>query len=43
VLCNLLGTDVETGELPDDMELIGNMVKDICFRNAVHYFGIEPA
>ena len=43
VLCNLLGTDVENGEMPDDVELIGNMVKDICFRNAVHYFGIEPA
>lgn len=43
VLCNILGTDVEKGELPGDMELIGNMVKDICFRNAVRYFGIEPA
>ena len=43
VLCNLLGNDIENGELPDDMELIGNMVKDICFRNAVNYFGIEPA
>jgi glucuronate isomerase len=43
VLCNLLGTDVENGEMPDDKELIGNMVKDICFRNAVQYFGIEPA
>ena len=43
VLCNLLGTDVENGELPDQMELIGSMVKDICFRNAVQYFGIEPA
>jgi glucuronate isomerase len=43
VLCNLLGTDVENGEIPNDMELIGNMVKDICFRNAVQYFGIEPA
>jgi glucuronate isomerase len=43
VLCNLLGTDVENGELPDDMEMIGNMVKDICFRNAVQSFGIEPA
>jgi glucuronate isomerase len=40
VLCNVLGTDVENGEMPDDMELIGNMVKDICFRNAVSYFGI---
>ena len=43
VLCNLFGTDVENGEMPDDMELIGNMVKDICFRNAVQYFGIESA
>ena len=41
VLCNLLGNDVENGELPDDTELIGSMVKDICFRNAVAYFGIE--
>jgi len=43
VLCNVLGTDVENGEMPYDIELIGNMVKDICFRNAVQYFGIEPA
>jgi glucuronate isomerase len=41
VLCNLLGNDVENGELPDDMELLGGMVKDICFRNAEAYFGIN--
>ncbi len=41
LLCNLLGTDVENGEMPDEMELIGNMVKDICFRNAVQYFGVD--
>ncbi len=41
VLCNLLGEDVEKGELPGDMDLIGNMVMDICFRNAVRYFGID--
>ena len=41
VLCNLLGTDVENGELPNDMELIGGMVQDICYHNAVNYFGIE--
>lgn len=41
VLCNLLGNDVENGELPGDMDLLGGMVKDICFRNAVAYFGIE--
>jgi glucuronate isomerase len=41
VLCNLLGNDVENGELPDDRDLIGGMVRDICFRYAVAYFGIE--
>ena len=41
VLCNLLGTDVENGELPNDMELLGGMVQDICYNNAVKYFGIE--
>jgi glucuronate isomerase len=40
VLCNLLGTDVENGELPHDMDLIGAMVQDICYRNAVTYFGL---
>jgi glucuronate isomerase len=37
-LCNLLGTDMENGEIPYDMELVGNMVCDICYTNAVHYF-----
>ncbi len=41
VLCNLLGTDVENGELPHDIDLIGGMVQDICYRNAVNYFGID--
>ncbi|MCK5485830.1 MAG: glucuronate isomerase, partial [Desulfobacterales bacterium] len=41
ILCNLLGDDVENGELPHDIELIGNIVKDICYRNAVDYFDIE--
>jgi glucuronate isomerase len=38
ILCNMLGNDVENGELPADMQLIGNMVKDICYKNAVNYF-----
>ena len=41
VLCNLLGVDVDNGEIPNDVPLIGEMVKDICFRNAVNYFGIK--
>jgi glucuronate isomerase len=39
LLCNLLGQDVERGLIPHDMELLGNMVRDICFRNARAYFG----
>ena len=39
ILCNLLGKDVERGELPDDLELLGDMVKDICYYNAERYFG----
>ncbi len=37
-LCNLLGNDVENGEIPHDMELLGKMVEDICFNNATAYF-----
>ena len=38
ILCNLIGTWVENGEYPDDMERLGAMVQDICYRNAVNYF-----
>ncbi|HEY5284751.1 MAG TPA: glucuronate isomerase [Polyangia bacterium] len=38
LLCDLLGGDVEKGLLPDDIELLGNMVQDICYRNARTYF-----
>jgi len=39
-LCNLLGTDMERGELPNDFELVGGMVERICFQNAAAYFGL---
>ncbi len=38
ILCNLLGTDVENGEIPADMELLGRMVENISFNNAKNYF-----
>lgn len=41
VLCNIIGTWVVDGEIPYDIELLGNMTKDICFNNAKEYFGIE--
>lgn len=37
VLCNVLGREMENGELPDDEPLVGGMVEDICFGNAVRY------
>lgn len=41
ILCNLLGGWVENGEYPADEPALEEMVKDICYRNAVNYFGIE--
>lgn len=38
ILCNLIGTDVENGELPNDVELLGEIVSDICYNNAKQYF-----
>ncbi len=40
VLCNLFGTDIENGELPGDFDLIGSTIRDICYHNAVNYFGM---
>lgn len=39
ILCNMLGEWIENGEVPYDMQLIGGMVKDICYNNAKDYFG----
>ncbi|MBV7530310.1 glucuronate isomerase [Chitinophaga sp. sic0106] len=39
LICDMLGEEMEKGEIPDDMELVGNMVKDICYNNASNYFG----
>jgi len=41
ILCNMLGNDVEAGLLPNDLDLLGKMVEDICFNNARNYFPME--
>lgn len=38
ILCNLIGNDVENGELPADTEWLGKMVENICYFNALKYF-----
>ena len=41
ILCELIGGWVENGEYPDDKKRLGKMVEDICYRNAVRYFGFD--
>ncbi|NJO88771.1 MAG: glucuronate isomerase [Chloroflexia bacterium] len=41
ILCNLLGNDVENGEIPNDMTLLGGMVENICYNNAKNYFKFD--
>ena len=38
VLCNKVGAWVEKGEAPNDMNLLGGMIENICYNNAVNYF-----
>jgi glucuronate isomerase len=40
VLCNLIGADMENGLIPDSDDLVGPMIRDICYRNAKHYLGL---
>jgi len=40
LLCGMLGEDVAEGALPHDLEMLSNLVRDVCFRNARNYFGL---
>jgi glucuronate isomerase len=40
VLCHLIGSEVEKGELPDDEELLGKMIRNISFSNARQYLNL---
>jgi glucuronate isomerase len=37
VLCNLVGRDVENGEIPDDESLLEPMIRNVCYANAQQY------
>ena len=41
VLCNLIGQEMEKGDLPNEEELLGKMVRRICFENARQYLGLK--
>lgn len=40
ILCNILGNDMEKGEIPADFELVGKMVENISYHNALNYFNL---
>jgi glucuronate isomerase len=40
VLCNLIGREVENGELPQDEALIGSIIRSVCYENARRYLGL---
>jgi glucuronate isomerase len=43
-LCNLIGTDVENGELPaSEMDFIGQMVENISYYNAKRFFNFDAS
>jgi glucuronate isomerase len=41
LLCNILGKEIDRGVIPSDIELVGGMVKDICYFNAKRYFNFD--
>lgn len=38
ILCNMLGTEIEKGRVPNDLTLIGQLVERICYSNTKKYF-----
>ena len=38
ILCQVLGEKVASGMYPDDTEALGQLVEDVCFRNATRFF-----
>jgi glucuronate isomerase len=38
IVCNLFGTEIENGELPNDVAWVGKVIQDICYHNAKNYF-----
>src|SRR6478609_1075790 len=41
ILCNLLGSEADRGELPDDFDALSELVRAVCFGNARSHFGFD--
>jgi glucuronate isomerase len=40
LLCRILGGDMKQGLLPHDLELVGTLVRHVCYSNAKRYFAL---
>jgi len=43
ILCDVLGAEVERGELPGDLQILGQLVERVSFGNALAHFHLRPA
>ena len=41
ILCDLVGTWVEDGEIPNEPDLLKPLIENICYNNAKNYFSID--
>jgi glucuronate isomerase len=41
LLCSMLGADVEAGLIPADRRALGELVENVCYKNAAGYFGLK--
>lgn len=41
ILCDIFGRDIETGEVPNDEAMVGQMIANICYFNAREFLGLE--
>ena len=45
ILCNMFGKDMKAGLIPNDFDLVGEIICDIAYNNAARYFkfpGVDP-
>jgi glucuronate isomerase len=40
ILCNILGSDIEAGLLPDDEPIMARLIRDVCLENAARFLGL---
>ena len=43
VLCEVIGQEVNAGELPNDEALLGRLIQDVCYRNARNYLNLPDS